>query len=78
MSISDEFSCHDYIKSEQALKAVEESIENCIRLINKFAHKTTVFDEIDVPDFEDAQALVVKARDEITERINVWSQGDDL
>ena len=78
MSISDEFSCHDYIKSEQDLKAVEESIENCIRLINKAAHQTTVFDEIDLPNFEDAQALIVKARDEITERINAWSQGDDL
>ncbi len=77
MSISDEFSCHDYIKSEQDLKAVEESIENCIRLINKAAHQTTVFDEIDLPNFEDAQALIVKARDEITERINAWSKGDD-
>ena len=78
MTISDKFTCEDYIESEKNLKAVEESIENCIRLINKAAHQTTVFDEIDLPDFEDAQALVVKARDEITERINIWSEGDDL
>ena len=78
MTIADKFTCEDYIESEKNLKAVEESIENCIRLINKAAHQTTVFTEMDLPDFEDAQALVVKARDEITERINIWTKGDDL
>jgi hypothetical protein len=77
MTISDEFTCRDYIESEKDLKAVEESIESCIRIINKAAHQTTVFDEIGLPDFEDAQALIVQARDEITDRINAWSQGDD-
>ena len=78
MTISDKFTCEDYIESEKDLKAVEESIENCIRLINKAAHQTTVFAEMDLPNFEDAQALVVMARDEITDRINAWSKGDDL
>ena len=78
MTISDKFTCEDYIESEKDLKAVEESIENCIRLINKAAHQTTVFAEMDLPDFEAAQALVVMARDEITDRINAWSKGDDL
>ena len=78
MTISDKFTCEDYSESEKNVHAVEESIENCIRLINKAAHQTTVFTEMDLPDFEDAQALVVKARDEITERINIWTKGDDL
>ena len=43
MSISDEFSCRDYIESEQDLKTVEESIENCIRLINKAANPSRLF-----------------------------------
>ena len=80
MTIVDRLSCDNYIDSEADLKIVEESIQNCIRLIERAQHQTTVFGDfgIDVPNFEDAEALVVKARDKITERLEIWSKGDDL
>jgi len=80
MTIVDRLSCDDYIDSEADLKIVEESIQNCIRLIERAQHQTTVFSDygIDVPDFEDAEALVVLARDKITQRLKRWSQGGEL